>query len=332
MTDADAVDAIPVFTAMLWAIMYACEIAELGVADALGEEAESAAQLAAKVGADPGALRRVMRYLATYGFFTAERDGRFAHSPLSRVMRKDHPQSRRDYLRLGSTKVHLKILSELGHALKTGRPAAEVAFPEGIFTYLASHPDESLVFDQAMTAKSHTEIAAVLRAYDFSRFRRIADIGGGRGHLLQAVLDVVPQATGVVFDLPHVIRSSASPSGRITFQAGDFFKDPLPVCDAYLIKAVLHDWSDEEALRILNSIRRAAPAGAHLLVMDAELPSGPEPHPAKYLDVVMLGWATGRERTAAEFEKLFAAADFRLARVIPASSEISIYEGIAGSA
>jgi hypothetical protein len=221
-------------------------------------------------------------------------------------------------------------MADLGHALRTGRPAAEVAFPEGIFNYLAKHPDESLVFDRAMTAKSHSEIAAVLRAYDFSRFATIADIGGGRGHLLEAVLNKAPQATGVVFDLPHVLgaRGSAHTHGRVSVQSGDFFKDPLPICDAYLLKNILHDWSDAESIEILKSVRRSAPSSASLLVIEAELPEGLEPHPAKWLDVVMLGWASGRERTASEYTQLFAAADFKLARLVRASVEVSIFEAV----
>ena len=109
-------------------------------------------------------------------------------------------------------------------------------------------------------------------------------------------------------------------------QGGDFFKDLLPACDAYLLKNVLHDWSDEESIKILKSVRRTAPRGATLLVIEAELPDGPERHPAKWLDVAMLGWASGRERTASEYAQLFAAADFKLAQVIRASQGVSIFE------
>src|SRR5262249_48837991 len=152
-------------------------------------------------------------------------------------------------------------------------------------------------------------------AYDFSPFRSIADIGGGQGHLLKAVLESTPGARGVLFDLPHTIDEvSGLSSERLTLQAGDFFKDALPACDAYLLMNVLHDWSDEQSVQILRAIRRAAPPNALLLLLEADLPSGPEAHHAKFLDVLMLGWTTGLERTAGQYEALLDRSEFRLRR------------------
>ncbi len=129
----------------------------------------------------------------------------------------------------------------------TGRPAAEKVIPEGVFAYLADHPELGQIFDAAMTAKGQVEIPIVLGAYDFSRFGTIADIGGGRGHLLQAILKATPTAKGVLFDLPQVINNvQSSASDRLRLQGGDFFKDALPICDAYVLMEVIHDWSDAE--------------------------------------------------------------------------------------
>ena len=330
--DAAAVEAAEAVGGLLndlYAIVCACEIAELGVADALGSEPASAAELARAVDAHPDALHRALRLLASHGLFVELPDGRFAHSARSRVLRCDHPQSLRDWLRWRRTPVAFRVLAGLGHCLRTGRPAVELFAPEGMFGYLSTHPEEGLVFDQAMRAKSQLEIDTILSAYDFARFGSIADIGGGQGHLLKAVLAAAPRSRGVLFDLPHAIEAArAQACERMRLEAGSFFSDPLPVCDAYLIKKVLHDWSDEESVAILKAVRRAAPAHATLIVLEAELPAGPEPHPAKALDLMMLAWLTGRERTAAQYRQLMSAAGFTLQRVIPAHKEVSIFEAV----
>ena len=126
-----------------------------------------------------------------------------------------------------------------------------------------------------MTAKAEADITAVLATYDFTPFHRIADIGGGRGHLLRAVLDAPPEADGMLFDLPIVIDTlTVDDQPRLTAQAGDFFVDPLPAADAYLLMDVLHDWPDEQCVSILTAIRRAAPAGAVLLIIEDVIPQG----------------------------------------------------------
>jgi O-methyltransferase domain len=327
-SNTEAVEAVSDLIAVNYVSHCAFELAEVGVADVLGEEPQTAIELARKVGADSNALYRMLRLVATYGVFSEGPDRRFSHSPMSRVLRSDHPLSLRDTFRIGATGVYLRILGGLGHTLRTGRPAAEIAFPEGVFKYFAENPNEAATYDRGMVSASRAEIAAVLRAYDFSRFEAIADIGGGRGHLLEAVLNQALHASGVLFDLPHVVSAIAGQIGqRITVRSGDFFKDPIPACDAYLLKHVLHDWSDEESIKILTSVRRAAPSRATLLVIEAELPDEPGRHPANWLDVAMLCWTSGHERTASEYAQLFAAADFKLARVIRASREVSIFEG-----
>jgi hypothetical protein len=326
-SDVAVVEAVADRWGDLYASVCTCEIAELGVADALTEESMSAAELAQAVGAHPDALQRVMRLVASYGVFFETPDGRFQHSPMSRVMRSSHPRSQRDWLRLARTNLAFGILQGLGHSLRSGRPAAELAAPEGVFAYLASHPDEGSLFDTSMTARSRKDIAEVVRAYDFSGFASIADIGGGQGHLLKAVLEVAPHASGVLFDLPHSIEAARRFGWeRVTLQAGSFFKDALPACDAYLLKNVIHDWSDEEAIRILKAVHSAAPADATVLLVEAELPSGPERHPSKALDIVMLAWTTGRERTASEYRALLSAAGFQLRRVLSVGREVSLFE------
>ena len=178
-----------------------------------------------------------------------------------------------------------------------------------------------------MAAKAHEQVAGVLAAYDFPSFALVGDIGGGHGHLLRAVLEAKPRARGVLFDLPHVIEQAADvASDRLRLQAGDFFQDPLPACDTYLLMEVIHDWGDEDAARILQAVRRAAPAHAKLLVIESLIPDESGPNWPKVLDVLMLAVLTGRQRTEHEYEELLGAAGFRLERVIPTFANVSILE------
>ena len=180
--------------------------------------------------------------------------------------------------------------------------------PAGVFNYLADRPEEARLFNAAMTAKAHGHVAGILGAYDFSGFRVIGDIGGGHGHLLRAVLERAPATRGVLFDLPNVLREVADlASERLALQPGDFFSDPLPACDAYLLMEVIHDWGDEEATAILKAVRAAAPAHAKLLVIEQIVPDEPGPHWAKTLDMLMLAVTGGLQRTGQEYGALLAA-------------------------
>jgi hypothetical protein len=306
-------------------------VAELGIADALDETPCTAAELAMKAGANPDALARALRLLSAYGVFEIK-DGRFVHTPTSRLLRSDHPQSMRSFVRIiGNPAVGgWKAFELLEHSIRSGEASSSQAVPGGTWKYLAEHPEESRIFDEAMTGKSQAMIPGVLEACDFSRFKTIADIGGGRGHLLRAVLHRARNATGVVFDLPHVLESAArETTPRLEFQAGDFFKDKLPVCDAYIIMQVIHDWNDAKSTEILRAVRKAAPSNAKLLLVEAIVPNDPKPSWIKMLDIFMLALLNGKERTLAEFEALFAASGFRLDKVTDAGFGMSVLEATA---
>lgn len=180
-----------------------------------------------------------------------------------------------------------------------------------------------------MTAKAAADIASVLEAYDFSRFGRIADIGGGRGHLLRAVLEAVPAAEGILFDLPEVIGTLEFEHERLTPQAGDFFVDPLPAADAYVLMEVIHDWADEESINILSAIRRAASPGAKAVIIENVLAEEqPDPR-GQTLDIIMLSVTGGRERTPSEFGALLNRSGFRLEAVIETAGPLRIVEAAA---
>ena len=303
-------------------------VADLGVADALGaDEAQPAATLAAATGAHVQALERVLRLLAAHGVFAVDEGGVVSHTPASRLLRADHPMSLRAYVRMLGLPFTLGAATHFAHALRTGRPSVEVVAPAGVFPYLAAHPDEARVFGEAMTSKAHAQVAGVLAAYDFTPFRVIGDIGGGRGHLLAAILDAAPAARGVLFDQPHVIAEAVGlASERLTLTPGDFFADALPACDLYVLMEVIHDWADPEATAILRAVRASAPAHATLLLVEDLVPDVAGPTWARTLDVAMLALTGGLQRTAGEYAALLAGCGFQMERVIPTPGGASIVE------
>jgi hypothetical protein len=238
-------------------------VAELGIADHIGDGPASLELLARQSGCDAPTLSRMLRLLETAGLFQQGAKG-WSHTELSRHLRSDHPKSMRAFARMIGGPVQWAAAGELKSAAETGRAAIGSLVPGGLWEYLKAHPEEARVFDAAMTAKSFAEIGALLPAFDFRGYPRIADIGGGRGHVLAAVLAAAPSSSGILFDQPHVVAGAAQVP-RMQVQGGDFFHDALPQADAYIVSQVLHDWTDEEAAAILRSVRRAAPAGSHLL-------------------------------------------------------------------
>lgn len=309
-----------------WASRCLHVIAELGVADALGDEPQSAEALAKASGVQPQALHRVLRALANHGVF--EHDGtRFAHNAASRVLRSDTPGSMRSLARMMGLKVHWDAYRELDFALRTGQPSIAEVTDGGLFPHLRAHPEEARLFHEAMAGKSFFQLGPVLEAYDFRGFKTIGDIGGGLGHLLHAVVERVPEARGVLFELPDVAaraRQRALP--RVSYVGGDFFKDPIPPCDAYMLMTVLHDWSDAEAVAILTNLRSGAPRTAKLLIIEGVVEPTARDEFVLELDIEMLVMTSGRERTQAEWDSVLSQAGFRTTRVIPASPSASIIE------
>ncbi len=304
-------------------------VANLGVADVLGDTPATAAALAAAVGAHPGALGRVLRLLAADGVFVVDGD-LISHSPASRLLRDDHPQSMRAFVRMLGMPLTWNLFGALEHSVRTGEASAPEVYPEGFWAYLSQHPDEGRLFNAAMAGKAQAQIAGVLAVYDFSSFATVADIGGGAGHLLRAVLEAAPEVHGVLFDLPQVIEEASDLAGpRLTLQAGDFFRDPLPASDAYLLMDIIHDWPDAESVAILRAIRAAAQPGAKVLLIEYLVADDPGPDWAKALDIRMLTLFAGSQRTRAEFEELLTQSGFRLERVVDAGVGTSIVEATA---
>jgi hypothetical protein len=301
-------------------------VAELGIADALDENSLKVDELAAATGTNVDALYRVLRLLSAHGVFIAA-DGTVSHNDASRLLRSDHPQSLRAFVRLFGLPAFWDTYREMHHSLRTGRPSAELLFKDGMWGHLADDAEASRIFNEAMIGKSHGQVAGVLAAYDFAGLGTIADVGGGQGQLIRAILTAYPEARGVLFDLPHVIAEVEQvANGRLDLQPGDFFVDALPTADAYLLMEVIHDWDDDESVRILTAVRRAAPDGARLLLIEQLIGENDGPSWPKMLDIHMLTLITGRQRSKEQYEALAVRAGFQPNRVIDTFGGATILE------
>jgi O-methyltransferase domain len=280
-------------------------VADFGIADAIGPDEEVAVgELADRCGCHPDALHRVLRLLEIHGVFHSEQRC-WSHTPLSAVLRSDHPTSVRAYARLIGLPGWWDALGELNSTLRTGRPAPVLDDVGGTFAYLAVHPEQLAVFDDAMTAKAHADIAGILAQVDFSGYATVADIGGGRGHLLRAITASCPETTGILFDLPHVLEHvEPDLTGRISYHAGDFFAGELPAADLSILMQVIHDWNDDDARRILSAIAATATPDSALMLFEWLLPENPTDDATNVLDLFMLSVTGGRERTATEYTAL----------------------------
>jgi hypothetical protein len=268
-----------------------------------------------------------LRFLTSVGLLVEDEAGRFSVTPLGDLLRSDHPQSMRTLAVLYGQPSYTRAWADLDETVRTGRSYFERHHDGTMFDYLASHPDEAATFNGGMTGLTRIDVPAILAAYDFSRFTRIVDVAGGHGALLRAILDKCPGARGVLYDIPSVI-AGARATDRCELVEGDMFRSVPAGGDLYMMKKILHDWDDDRAVQILDHCRRGLAPGGCVLVMDCVLEPPNRPDPGKWLDLNMLALLPGRERTAREFADLFARADLRLTRVVPAG-RLAIVEGVA---
>ncbi|MGD9720361.1 MAG: methyltransferase [Pirellulales bacterium] len=306
--------------------------AKLGLADLLHKGPQTAEQLAAACGAQPAALYRLLRALASAGFFREDDQRRFSITPAADPLRADAENSQRA-LALMMGEEHFHCWGELLYSVQTGEPAFEKIYGAPIFDWLSQHPEQAAIFDQAMVAIHGRETAAMLDAYDFSTIRVLADVGGGNGSLLRTVLGRHAQLRGMLCDLPGVIErarpliAAAGLSDRLQTHATNFFAAIPQGADAYLMRHIIHDWDDDESQRILRNVRQAMPADGRLLLVESVIPAGNDPGFAKLLDLNMMVIPGGKERTAAEYRELFQASGFHLASITPTRADVSVIEG-----
>ena len=307
-------------------------VADLGVADKIAPDGAVAVNdLATACSVQPGPLVRVLRALAAFRIFQVSSDESVAHTPRSRLLRTDTPNSLHHAARFWTGPGSWNAWGMLDVAMTGGIPH-EAAWNMDRFTYLRQHPGEARVFDAMMANFPDNRHAAMAAAYDFSAPRLIADIGGGNGATLRHILARFPTPRGLIVDHEDVL-AAATPEdlmhGRIATQSGSFFDHVPAGADIYLLIRVLHDWKDEDCLRILRACRAAMEPDAVLLVGEQIL----QPDPARgratgyLIDVQMMAmFGHARERSEAEFRRLLALSGFELRRVVPTASPVSIIE------
>ena len=314
------------------AVVYAA--AKLGLADHLAAGPRSAVELAGPTGTHAPSLHRLMRTLAGLGILTERDAQRFALTPLGEALRTGAPGSARSTLMAFCGPAFWHSWEEILFSLQTGKTGFEKALGMPLFEYLASRPDEASHFSEAMVGYHGAEPPAVAEAYDFSELQTVVDVGGATGNMLAAILSRHAAVRGILFDRPHVVSDAPAllaargVSDRVAIEPGDFF-DRVPAGgDAYLLSHIIHDWNEDQCLTILGHCRKAIKPAGRLLIVETVLPAGDTPHQGKVQDMVMLVVPGGQERTEAEYVVLLGKAGFRLNRVVPTASIVSVVEAV----
>jgi len=296
--------------------------ARFALADLVAGGPKSIKELADATRTQASSLGRLLRALTSLGIFVEDTTGRYRQTALSDTLRSDHPESIRPFAMMLGAHFVWKPSGALGETVQTGQPSFERVYGAPFFEYLAGHPDDAAVFNAAMSS-SPDHLTAIVGAYDFSKFERIVDVGGGHGLLLAAILSANPRLLGVLYDLPGVVAGSSTLrqepiSRRCEIIGGDFFAEVPAGADAYILKGIIHDWNDEAALKILKNCRRAIRPDGTLLLAEAVLTPSPDPATA-LMDMLLMVLTSGRERTESEFRSVLQEAGFSMLQVIRAT-------------
>lgn len=315
-----------------WAIGALRAVVEVGVPDALADGPRTVAEIAAATGTEADALYRVLRAVAAAGVLHESVDGRFALTPVSEGLVSGAEGGVRDMFLFASDPMLWRPYENVAHTLRTGQAAFVEAFGTPFYEYTREHPDKAAVLDRAMLQNRYPGMDRILDGFDFGRFRRIADVGGGRGHFLVEVLRRNPGMTGVLADQPHTVAEAkevldgSGLADRVTVVPTDFFVEVPSGCDAYFIKNTLHNWDNEHAAVILANIRKAVgDSGARLLIVENLLRGPGQWDIGKLIDVESLAVLGGRERGLAEWNRLAGQAGFALAND-PVPGDVALLE------
>lgn len=318
-----------------WMSQAVCVAAELGVADLLARGPQTPDRLARKTGCHAPSLARLMRALASLGLCVERAGGSYALTPTGALLRSGTAGSLRAWALWWGRQLW-PLWGHLGHSIRTGQSARVRVTGQRGFDPLERDPALAALFNQAMAELTRHGARAVARAYDFSRLRRIVDVGGGHGELLAAILRAFPRPRGVLFDRPHAAAGGrrrlkqAGLAARCRFVAGDFFVSVPGGADAYLLKSVIDDWSDTRARIILGNCRKAMGAGGVLLLIEPLMPERAKDSAAHRAmaraDLTMLLTHGGRERTAGEMRRLLEASGYTMGRVVPTATRYNVIE------
>ena len=316
----------------LWMLPSLYVAAKLDIATILLERPLTAAAIAERLQADPVNIARIMRALASQGVFRQHRDGRYALNGMSKAL-VEGPGSLRFMILHHLGPVNWNLMSNLEYAMMSGKDAFSDKYGSMIYDFLKDHPEEYDLFDRSMTNLSDLGLAPILNAYHFSGFPVIADIGGGEGFLLASILKFNPSCRGLLFDTADaLVKAPAMIAGlhasdRTSVVPGNFFSEIPGPADLYLLKNIIHNWGDDESLRILAKIGEAMNPEGRLLIIEMVVPEGDGPSLSKLLDIQMMATLQGgKERTAMEYKSLLEQSGLSLTRIIHTIAPISLIE------
>ncbi len=283
--------------------------------------------LAARTQINQAQLGRLINILASQGVLEVLSDGSIGHTRRSHTLRSFRPATMVQRLALESG-------LDLGKAIRMGKTAFESRFGMPVFEFFAKNPEQGAYFGERMSQITLQDEPLILAQLRFQPFRLAVDIGGSHGTLLSGLLPRYPGAHGIVFDRPDVVeraavRLRAIPEGsRIEAVGGDFFKSVPAGGDLYLMKQILHDWSDEDCIAILKSVRQAIAPDGRIAIIDRLLPDTISPDPAFTFDILMMLWTEGRERKLSQIHSLLASAGFAPGSVTRNHGRMSVIEGV----
>lgn len=318
-----------------WASRLVYVAAKLRLADLLKGGSRTVEDLASAADVQPVPLYRLLRALASLGIFAETKGRRFKLTPLAATLQTGIPNSMHAWAMMVNEPWMWDSWKELLPGMKTGEMPFLKAHGMPIFQYLEHHPEDLEVFGESMSSLSQVENPAIAAGYKFPNGRTVVDVGGGHGSLLATILKANPSLKGVLFDQSAVIARAENDkhitakgiAQRCRLESGDFFQGVPKGGDAYIMKYILHDWNDEECVRILANCRAAMNEKGKVLVVDNLVSVGNDPSWGKLLDIQML-IIGGRERTKQEFATLFASAGLKLTRIVPTKCPLSIVEGV----
>ncbi|MGA4867700.1 methyltransferase [Streptomyces lavendulocolor] len=336
-TESDRTELAAELTVHMTGFLYSASLytaAEAKIADHLADGPRTPAELGELSGLHGPYVRRLLRYLATREVFREDEDGRFHLTPMADLLRTGVPNSVRDSFLMLGNELFWKPIGKLNETVRKGSTIFDELYGAPFFEWLGSHPEEATIFNAGTAAFSGQFTDLVADTYPFPEGSRVVDVGGGRGGLLLSVLSKHPTVTGVLYDQESVLRENLldepQVAGRWKTEPGNFFESVPGGGDIYILKSILHDWSDENGLRILKATREGMPKGAKLLVVDAVIPQGNDAHVSKTIDMMMMTVFNGKERTLPEFQEILGAAGFTVTKVLDtADPVVSVIEAIA---
>jgi hypothetical protein len=310
-----------------------CVAVELEIADLLANGKRSVGELAKATGTIEDRLYRVLRVLTTIGIFAETSPGHFELTKMAEPLRADSPVSVRNLALMLGSEWHTRAWSNIRHSLENRESAFEGIYGTSLFKFLQDHPRDASVFNETMTSQFRKQVPAICQAYHFPDAATIVDVGGGHGSLLTQILKENPGLKGVLFDQESVIKDahaffeSDGLDGRGRAVSGSFFDAVPQGGDIYILKHIIHDYDDDDAVRILRNCRDAMAVDSRILVIDIVMNQSMPVLSRAWTDLEMMVLLNGKERTEDEFRNLFESAGLRLDRIIPTRSEVSILEG-----